>query len=71
LKGIDFTHLALNRDKSRGVVNIVNREPSGSIISGEFLDQPSDYFREEFCKKESVAVKVEEQCHQERKPKKS
>jgi hypothetical protein len=46
-------------------------EPLVSIISGEFLYQLSDYFLEEFCKKVSVTVKVEEQCHQERKPKKS
>jgi hypothetical protein len=36
-EGVDWMHLAQDRDQWRAVVNMVN-EPSGSIKDGGFLD---------------------------------
>jgi len=41
-EGVDWLHLAQNKDQQQAVVNMVN-EPSGSIKSWEFLDYLSDY----------------------------
>jgi len=41
-EGVDWMHLAQDRDQAVGPCEHDN-EPSGSIKSGEFLDQLNDY----------------------------